>query len=553
MVGDLIRLRWTIQRHTPRGKRLLGMALGVAAAVLTWAGVLVAAPPARADVFTLILAVWFAGWIVGPILSSGASVLRPEYFTLLPLAHRKLGFGLLASVFVGVGAGVTALGFLALVAYALLVGPLWTVLVALLGAGLFLVFVVAASRAVYAVLGAAMRTNVGVELASVQYGLLLSSMFAGWLVINPMVSAVPVFLERGFGGDVAGVVLGWSPAGWPVRAVDAFAVGDFAAGLGWLAMLGAAAALAVAASVRLLTPYVGNRTARRRRVPLGSRVLDRPRRLPASPFGAVLGKEIRTWLRDPWRSLEIRSSIWTGVFLAVYVMIAGIPEWAGLGALGVAFLVGLGAANLYGQDGTALWQLVVAQDAHVVRADVRGRQCALLLVFGSVAFGLLAVLSVIGGVFTAVVPLTAVILALLGVGSGVAVLTSVLGVTPGVDPHRRVNPTDAGENNVALQIALWSTIVLVSPTVGMAIPLAFAPVPDWFPVATLVVALLNGGLVGWVLGRLAVHRLTHHLPETFARLRYPGAHAGVGTRRGVLDHVAAMAEDETAKTRAAAR
>lgn len=553
MAGDLIRLRLTIQRHTPRDKRLLGMALGVAAALLTWVGVIVAAPSARADVLTLILTVWFVGWIVGPILSSGASVLRPEYFTLLPLDRRRLGFGLLASVFVGVGAAVTALGVLALAAYTLLVGPPWTLLVALLGAMLFLVFVVAASRAVYAVLGAAMRTTVGVEIASVQYGLLISSLIAGWLVINPMVSAVPVFLERGFGGDVAGVVLGWSPAGWPVRAVDAFAAGDVAAGIGWLGLLGGAAALAVVASVRLLTPYVGNRTARRRRAPLGSGVLDRPRRLPASPFGAVLGKEIRTWLRDPWRSLEIRSAIWTGVFLAVYIIAVGAQQWAGLGALGVAFLVGLGAANLYGQDGTALWQLVVAEDARVVRADVRGRQCALLLVFGTVAVSLLAVLSLVGGVFTAVVPLAAVVLALLGVGSGVAVLTSVLGVTPGVDPHRRVNPTDAGENSVALQIAAWSTMVLVSPTVGMAIPLAFAPVPAWFPVATLVVALLNGGVVGWVLGRLAVRRLTSQLPETFARLRYPGTHPGGGARRGVLDRVAAMAEEETTKTRASAR
>ncbi|MHA6800318.1 hypothetical protein [Bounagaea algeriensis] len=133
--------------------------------------------------------------------------------------------------------------------------------------------------------------------------------------------------------------------------------------------------------------------------------------------------------------------------------------------------------------------------------------------------------------------------AVLGAGSGVAVLASVLGATPGVDPHRRVNPTDAGENNVALQITAGSTIVLVLPTLGMAVPLAFAPVPAWFPVATLVVALLNGGVLGWVLGRLAARRLTHQLPETFARLRYPGAqrtpgryHRRIAKLRSTMDH-----------------
>jgi ABC-2 type transport system permease protein len=46
--------------------------------------------------------------------------------------------------------------------------------------------------------------------------------------------------------------------------------------------------------------------------------------------------------------------------------------------------------------------------------------------------------------------------------------------------------------------------------------------PAWFGVATAAVAVLNAGLVAWGGGALAVARLQARLPETFARLRYPG-------------------------------
>jgi len=104
----------------------------------------------------------------------------------------------------------------------------------------------------------------------------------------------------------------------------------------------------------LLTPYVGNRTARRRGRPLGSRVLTHGRILPATPLGAVVGKELRTWWRDPWRNLEVQSSIWFGPFIAAYGMIAGLPQIAGLAGIAVALMVALSGANLFGQDGTAL-------------------------------------------------------------------------------------------------------------------------------------------------------------------------------------------------------
>ncbi|OLZ61780.1 hypothetical protein [Amycolatopsis keratiniphila] len=525
MVGDLIRLKLTIQRHTLGWKRVLGLVAGVLAAAVTWAVVFVAEPAARTDVLLLVLACWTAGWMIGPVLTSGAAMLRPEYFTLLPLPRRGLGAGLLAAAFAGVGGVVTTIAALALVPYALTEADGTTAIAsaatAIVGAALLVVFVVALSRTVYALLGAAMRTHLGVELAAVQYGLLLSSMTAGWAVVRPVLESVPVFLREGFGAIPARTVLEWTPFGLPLRAAGEMGAGRLFPALGSLAILAAATAVVVAAAIALSTPQVGNRTVRRRRRPLGSRVLTRARRLPSSPLGAVVGKELRTWWRDPWRSLEVRSAIWFGVFIAVYGAIAGVPEIAGLAGVAVALTVALSGANLYGQDGTALWQLVVAESPTAVRADVLGRQLGLTVLFGLPALVLSAAMMAVTGIFAYAVPILAVLIALLGVGCGTALLMSVLGATPGVDPHRRVNATDAGENTVgifaAFQIQLWAT----APTSAMAAVLTFAgdSLPTWFGAATIAVALLNAVAGAWLGGVLATRRLAARLPETFAKLR----------------------------------
>ncbi|MHA6627610.1 hypothetical protein ACU61A_19400 [Pseudonocardia sichuanensis] len=557
MVGDLIRLKLAIQRHTLSWKRVLGLVLGLAAAAATWAAVLVAGPDGRADVMTLVLAGWLVGWLVGPILTSGAAVLRPEYFTLLPLPRRTLGLGLLASVFVGVGAAVTAAAVLALVGHALLVasGPALVAAVgtAIVGAAALLVLLVALSRTVYALLGAAMRTRMGVEIAAVQYGLLIATMFTGWMIVSPLVGAVPVFLRDGLAGSPASAVLAWSPVGWPVRAVEAVAAGHYPRALGLLGALVLAAALTVLSAVALLTPHVGNRTARRRSRPLGSRVLTRGRLLPASPLGAVVGKEVRTWWRDPWRSLEVRSAIWFGLFLAAYGAIAGRPEIAGLAGIAVALMAALSGANLYGQDGTALWQLVVAERPAAVRADIRGRQLGLVVVLGVPAAALSALMMALTGVYAYAVPIAAVLVATLGSGSGIAVLMSVVGATPGVDPHRRITANDAGENTFAIMVAFYATTLAILPTAALAAPLAFAGgLPAWWPAATLAVAVANAAAVAWVGGAVAARRLGTHLPETFARLRYPGTvMAGHGS--GLLDRLSAQAEKTALEAAAAAK
>ncbi|MCI2418411.1 hypothetical protein MOQ72_13315 [Saccharopolyspora sp. K220] len=546
MVGELIRLRFAVQRHTLPWKRRLGGALGVLAAAATWAAVAISSAGARSDVITFVLLIWLVGWLVGPILTSGASVLRPEYFSLLPLPPRRLGLGLLASVFVGVGGVVTALALTAIIGHALLAAALLAVVVAVVVTALYLVLVISLSRIAYALLGAAMRTRLGVEIAAIQYGLLLSSLFAGWLIIWPVLSSMPGFLRDGFGSAPAGAVLGWTPAGWPIRAVDAAANGDFGASAAWLALLACAALLSVLVATALLRPFVGNRTIARRRRPIGSRVFERRGLLPESAFGAVVGKELRTWLRDPWRSLELRASLWFGIFLAVYSTIGGLPQLSWLGGVAVALISAISAANLYGQDGTALWQLVVTDGQDVIRADVRGRQVGVVVAYGLPAVVLAAALMAISGSFEFAVPVATLIIVLLGVGSGLSALLSVIAVTPGVDPHRRVNPSDAGENQLVGQLGLYAAAVLSAPAATVAIILMVAPniLPPWAPLAAPVLALVNAAVVAFALGDVAARRLRVRLPETFARLRYPGVPFVGEEGGGLLGSLERAAEKE---------
>lgn len=553
----LVGLRRAVQSHNDSWKRPTGLAFGVIAVAATWAAVLLAEPGARADVVAVVVVMWSVGWVVGPILASGAGVLRPEYFTLLPLERRRLGLGLLLSVYVGPGAILTLLAMLAIPAWGVTLG-LAPAALGLVAAVVFTAGLVAVSRAVYAVLGAAMRTQVGVEIAAIQYGLFIAGMIAGWVVLFPLGLAVPVLLANGIGGGTAADVLHALPFGWPGGVVAASGAATWAEA-GWrLGALVVGTVLAVVVAVRLLTPHVGNRTARRTRRPLGSRRIaagstgrDPILGLPPTTLGAVVGKEVRTWLRDPWRSLEIRTSMWIVVFLAIFLYIGSLGTTPGLftfapaAALATAMMVGLSGANLHGQDGTALWMLVVTDSPEARRADVLGRQIGIAVVFAVPGVLFALVLAALSDGWWLLLPVGASMIAMVGAGVGMSALFSVVGVSAGVDPAKRRNATDAGENPLLLNIGFWLAVTLAAPTLALAVMTVLGSeltLTPWWPVALIAAGVANGGLLAWGLGRVALSVLTARLPETFARLRYPGLRlAGGGTGSSADDGAPAWA------------
>jgi ABC-2 type transport system permease protein len=260
----------------------------------------------------------------------------------------------------------------------------------------------------------------------------------------------------------------------------------------------------------------------------------------------VIGKELRQWWRDPWRKLEWRSGIYTGLVIGVFASVSGRFELvAPLSGLVIAFMICLSGCNLYGQDGSAVWQTVVGQRRGTVAADVRGRQLAMIILFTPPAVIVSAVVIMVTGEHWAWPAVAAGVPALIGVASGLALVMSAVAVSPGVDPRRRVGPNDAG-GSLVLQanISIWLCMMLATPTAA-ALALGNTMFRPWGPWAAIMVGVLNGGLAYWLLGKITIGYLTDRLPTLFTRIRYGRNDDGTTTGLlGALESSAQKAEEE---------
>ena len=536
MVELLIRLKFTLGRHSSGGARWFTLSVVALGAALTWyLAVTAVSDQVRSGLLMLVLAVWAGAWVLGPTITNGVGVLRSQYFTLLPLDRDRVGAGLLVTMFAGPGALLTLVVAASVAWHAWASDPA-ALFLGLLGMLMLVVFMVSLSRLVFRALGAAMHSRIGMEIASVQWGLIVAGLMFGWVAVQPAVAVMGSLPQSGVQGTVA-TVLSLIPTSWPLLAVDAATAGAWGAAFGWLGAFGALTLVTVVVTVRLLAPSVSSRGVRRRSRPLGSRVFGGGRSfLPDTPLGAVVGKELRQWWRDPWRGLELRASLWTGLFIGLLGLISYLPQIAPFAGVAAVLVMGMGGANMYGHDGSALWLTVVGQDRDTIRADVRGRQIAIALLIGPAA-ALLSVAAVVAtGEYWAVPFVAAGLLALVGVSNGLSMLLSVVAVTPAVDPHLRVDANDSGDNQLQVWVSLFAIPLLSAPTVGAAVWAGLQGMP-WLAVP---VALANGVLVAWLLGGVAHRRLEKRLPETFTRIRYGRAVAAQSvptSGRSLLDQL----------------
>lgn len=530
MDRGMISLKFAMLRNSSAGLRKAGWVIGSALVFATWAAaVIVQDDSVRRTVLALGFAAWAVGGMVGPVLMSGAGVLRPDYFSLLPLTRATIGRGLLVSVFVSVASGFVLLAMLASSWQALLVEPV-TIVIAIVGAVLSWMLIITLSRLVYGLLGAAMRTKLGIEIAGVQFGLMFAAMFAGWMIVTVAAQSVPVLLSAGLpAGPITAVVEAF-PTSWPLLAVDAAAGGSWGDALLLLLALAVLDVLLVLATIPLLVPR-SLRTVRRRGRPRSAGLVAGRGILPSTQMGAVISKEVRQWRRDPWRALESSTAVWTGAAIGVFALLGGYTSpAAAFSGLIVAFMLGLSGCNLYGQDGSAVWQNVVGEDATSVRSDVRGRQWAMIIVFLPRVIVVTLPFLLIGQAWWAVPHLVAAIPAAMGAAAGAAVLTSAIGVSPGVDPRRRVGPNDANGNiGLHVWVVIIATSVMVLPTAA-AIVWAATSGSVLLTVVAMVIGLLNGVGAAWLLGRLAIGYLRPRMADVFSRIRYgqifEGAPAG---------------------------
>lgn len=531
MAGVLIRMKLSVIKNSMTGGRAAWMLVGAVfglllAAATIWLS-LVDLPnqSVLGDLLAGVFGMWTLGWLIGP-LWGGSAVLRADHFTLLPVPRRRLAVGLLGAAFVGITTAVTALGFLALITYGARQG-LGPALLAVPVAALQLIFVVLLSRVVYALFGVVAASRVGAAITGVLFAAMLVLTQSGWMIVVAVMYSD--ILETGFSHTTT-VTLRSIPSSWGVVAVDAAGRGD------WPLALAAPAGLAVLCVLLLLVWSVELGNPRRARITIRGSA----GRTPAGggplggPTGAIVSKELRTWWRDPLRTTTaVVPIVWAlgTVLLPLTFDARLLLPWAGPA---LALFAITSACNLYSQDGTALWQTLTTG---AQRADVRGRQWAYLFVFtppavvASIAFVWWSGLTWTWPWVAAAVP------ALLGGGAGLIIYSSVFGMVPGPDAHKRPsNPLERADTTGQSNVLFWVGLLPPAPALAL-VYLGTRFDQPWLTWAGAPVGVLTGVVVAWVLGGLAIRKLSADGSDLLHTLRtgrptVVRAAAGEAARKG---------------------
>ncbi len=521
MVGVLISMKLRVLRHSLHGAR--GAVFGFGAfcglvAALVCAALIGFHPGGMrvgADIAAALFAVWTLGWLFGPIMTGGGDeTLRPENFALLPIRPAHLAFGLLGAATVGIAPAATLLAFCGLVVAAIPLG-IMAVLVAALAVVLQLALAILLSRVLVAAIGTLLGSrrgkDLGVLLAALAGLSYLPAKYA-FEALGPIVvgQTAPAFTAA----------LRYLPSGWGPTAVVAAAEGDWPLVLGWLLALSVLDGLLVVTWSRLLVRRLTVRpSAVGPRSPVSAGARARWSLLPDSPLGAVIGKELRLWWRDARRRTLLITSILVGAILPLSSTAFSANSFAYL-ALWIALFAALQVGNLYGLDGSAVWQTVVTPVA--ARADVRGRQLAWLLVVGPVALLAAAVAPGLAGSPAAYPWVLALVPALLGGGAGTLLLMSVLTPFP-MPVQRDGNPFAAsghvGFANFGTRLVLCLLQLVPAVPVAVLLLLGSLDVLPWALWVALPVGVLGGVVTAWWWGRIAYRRLEAQGPELLAAVR----------------------------------
>ncbi|MEQ4305771.1 hypothetical protein ABNF97_31045 [Plantactinospora sp. B6F1] len=511
MVGVLIDLRLTLLRRSFAGTQGYSIGFGALCGLAGAVGMFWLATrgtPARAgDLLGLTLAGALVGWLAGPALGGGGDLgIRREHLTLLPVRRRDLILGLYGAALTGVGPAVTLIASTALVAYGARLGVV-PALVGVPAVILLVLLLVALARLVVATLGAVLGSRPSAALSALPWAVLTAGMAQCWVVFVALGGSARPFAD-GL-PSAAARTLRILPSGWPVVAVESAHRGDWALVAAALAGLAVLAALVLLAWACLLDRPAAAPVSR-----VARRTSSRP---PGSAFHAVLGKELRTWWRDLVRIHYLSFALVYGLVFVLMPLVIRISDLLPLAGLVVAIMIASSSAHLYSSDGTALWMTLMAPGTE--RIDVRARQVAWLLVVAPPAV-LLTLAGLVGAVHWWTLPWVAGLLpVVLGAGSGLVVLVSVLVPVRMADPHRRGgNPgEDGGPVGGLVWLMLGLLAVAAAPTAWLLYQGTRAGDSTMLWSATPV-GVLSGLLLGWVLGRLAHRRLAAGGPELLARV-----------------------------------
>ncbi|KAA9155864.1 hypothetical protein F6B41_05100 [Microbacterium lushaniae] len=468
MSATFASLRVRIVRHGPNDERGFGLITGLVAA----AGVVAVAVFGQTGLlhpswFVVAVSVVGATWLFGPILLPGSSpILDPQWFRTLPRRPISIARAMTASEAIGVGTLLTAVALTGMIVVAAPAGPA-AMAVAVVAAAAQLFFLLWLGRCAAASATWMLRSTVGTWVAAGQMSAVLAISFAGWV---PLAAVLLPKLGEGRTDFVTPPVAGAPPAavedvllalptGWGVAAVlAATSSGPSVAVV--LPITGlVAGGLVLCAAWIALTAHALRRPPARTRSNIAAGRWATLRVPGRGAVPAVADREIRTWFRDPHRRLGLAYAWITPLLMIVLV---APTSWSfALPFVGVAAaaLGAMVAVNNYALDGTALWQLLTTPGA--IRADVRGRQFAWMLLFGVPLLALTIVLCLVSRspLWAAALGMT---LAATGAAcAGAPLLASVMPAI-GADARERVSTASYTGNAAGGQWTIFAAVAAVA-------------------------------------------------------------------------------------------
>jgi ABC-2 type transport system permease protein len=512
VVGVLIEMRGAIMRRSAsssKGRAIGGLALVVFVTLLAVTTLLTGVkhyryPGAGANVVATLSFGWLLGWVTGPLLIGDDATLRMDYFKLLPIPSRTLARAMLGAAFANVSLVFSLIAFAALIALGAQSGA-GGALTGVMAMILDLVLAVVASTVAIAVFGPVISSRRGRDFGTMAIALVITLLS----LASSLVPFVAARLTNGHSRVLTDVVR-FLPSGWGAVAVDAAGRSDWtlvAVSLGGLFLL-------VVALVLVWPPLLARRltmTPRSRHVARG-RAHEREPVLPATPVGAVVGRELRMYSRSVLRSMLLMISFLVGVIVAVISAASGKTN--GVPFAGLLFTVIAAACftNCYGDDGTSMWLTLVVPGA--VRADVRGRVWAWLIVVGPAGMLLTVVLTAVSGQTWAWPWVLAAEPAMIIGCAGLLVLIGAWSVN-GPAPDGGPSPARVLKTHIAL-VAV--PVVVLLPGAALLLPGAFghSAVLRWLAVP---VSIAWSVLLAWRTAERAARRLETRAPEIFARTR----------------------------------
>lgn len=502
MVRVLIAMRTAAQRNARRTRFgvvaaivaiVLGLLIAGLSALVGWG----AGPPhGMAAEIALVILSWVLGRLGFAAFAGGDPAVPVDLFRIVAVPRRTLARGLLGLAMADVTLILPLIAFSSLAAFGFRHGLL-AGLIGVIGAAELLLLTVLGNLIVGTVVpaGSRRRRDVGAVLSAVVISLVV--------IGGPAITAALSVLRAG-GLRGLRVVVCVLPTGWAADAVAEAVIGRPLASFGLLVALAAVCAGLLWCWPRLLRSRLASDAASGHHV----RSWSRRWRVPSTPAGAVFGRELRLWIRDPNRVAFLVLTFIVSLGVCLVPLFSRqtllLLPFVGLGTILLGAAV---AGNSLGFDGRSFaLSLGVAGSA---RAEIRGRQAAWLVIIGP-----FAVLASIAGLLisgeSVFWPWVLTLLpSLLGSGLGIVPAMSVSTVQP-LDDNGTPGPTWV----IKIYATLLLTAACTLPAVAVLVAGSVLSMPRlrWFAVA---VGVATGIVLTVALTRYAETKLRRTGPEIF--------------------------------------